>query len=279
MRILVTGVKGQLGHDIVRQADGRHDMTGIDIDELDIGDFGAVQTFVKSARPDLVINCAAYTNVDGCEANDTLAYKVNAAGPRNLAVACAGTGARLLQVSTDFVFDGMASAPYVEYDRANPLSAYGKSKWAGEELVRQILPRHYIVRTAWLYGLNGNNFVKTMLKLAQTNNRLTVVDDQRGTPTYSWDLAGEILRIVETDLYGTYHCTNEGDCTWNDFAREIFLQKGIDVEVAPITTQQLGRPAARPAYSVLRNLMLEISIGNRMRPWKDALAEYLKNLS
>ena len=278
MKIIVTGVKGQLGHDIIKQIGDRHDTIGIDIEELDITDIGAVQAFVKTARPDVVVNCAAYTNVDACEANDVLAYKVNTAGPRNLAVACADLGARMVQISTDFVFDGKAAAPYTEYDRTNPLSVYGKSKWAGEELVRDILPKHFIVRTAWLYGLNGNNFVKTMLKLAQTNKRLTVVDDQRGTPTCSWDLAAEITRLIETDAYGTYHCTNEGECTWNDFAREIFRLKGIELEVAPISTEQLGRPAARPAYSVLRNLMLEITIGNHMRPWKDALEEYLNKL-
>lgn len=279
MKIIVTGVKGQLGHDIVKQLGDRHDTVGIDIDELDITDIDAVRVFMKASRPDVVINCAAYTNVDACESNDALAYKINAAGPRNIAAACNDLGTRMVQVSTDFVFDGKAQKPYVEFDAVNPLSVYGKSKWAGEELVRQILPRHYIVRTAWLYGMNGNNFVKTMLKLAQTNKRLTVVDDQRGTPTYSVDLASEITRLIETDAYGVYHCTNEGDCTWNEFAREIFRLKGMDVEVAPITSVQFGRLAARPAYSVLRNLMLEVTIGNRMQPWEMALKKYLSLLS
>lgn len=277
MKIVVTGVKGQLGFDIAKQLDGRHETVGIDVEELDITDIDAVQAFMKVNRPDIVINCAAYTNVDACETNDILAYKVNAAGPRNIAAACLDLGVKMVQVSTDFVFDGETTTPYVEYDHANPLSVYGKSKWAGEELVREILPRHFIVRTAWLYGCNGNNFVKTMLRLAQTRKSISVVNDQRGTPTFSRDLASEIIRLIETDAYGTYHCTNEGECSWYEFARKIFELKGLNIDVSPISTEAFGSPAARPAYSVLRNLLLELTIGNHMRQWEEALFKYLIN--
>jgi dTDP-4-dehydrorhamnose reductase len=274
LKILVTGANGQLGTDIIKHFN-KDEVYGYDVDVLDITDIKQVVDLVKQIKPELIINCAAYTNVDGCEQNEELAYKVNAIGARNLAVAALETNSKLLHISTDFVFDGCTNKPYLEFDTPNPLSIYGKSKFAGEELIRQICPRHYILRTAWLYGKNGNNFVKTMLKLGQEKKTLTVVDDQIGSPTFTEDLIGAISEVIKTDAYGTYHATNNGFCSWNEFAKKIFEYAGMqEIEVLPISTEELGRPAKRPQYSVLRNFMLEAQYNYKMRNWEEALKEY-----
>ena len=274
MKILVTGANGQLGTDIIKYFN-QDEVFGYDVDVLDITDIKQVLDLVKQMKPELIINCAAYTNVDGCEENEELAYKVNAIGARNLAVAAFETNARLLHISTDFVFDGCTDKPYLEFDTPNPLSIYGKSKLAGEELIRQICPRHYILRTAWLYGKNGNNFVKTMLKLGQEKKTLTVVDDQIGSPTFTEDLIRAVAEVIKTQAYGTYHATNNGQCSWNEFAKKIFEYAGLPgIEVLPISTEELGRPAKRPQYSVLRNFMLEAQLNHKMRNWEEALKEY-----
>lgn len=277
MKILVTGANGQLGTDLMNHFSQSHDEAhGFDVDTLDITDIEQTISAVRSLKPDAIINCAAYTNVDGCEEQADLAYKINAIGTRNLAVAANETAARLLHISTDFVFDGTAKKPYLEFDAVNPLSVYGKSKLAGEELVRQLCPRHYILRTAWLYGRNGNNFVKTMLKLGAEKKTLTVVDDQVGSPTFTLDLVKSIDTVLRSDAYGTYHATNNGQCSWNDFAKRIFELASLPVEVLPISTEQLARPAARPKYSVLQNFMLEAQFGHVMREWDKALGEYFQ---
>jgi dTDP-4-dehydrorhamnose reductase len=279
MNILITGVKGQLGHELYDMLDGRETVIGIDIEDVDITDAQKVHEYINDFQPDVVIHPAAYTNVDACESNVDLAYKVNAVGTQNIASACLNTGAKMVYVSTDFIFDGQKEEPYIEFDTPNPLSVYGKSKLAGEMLASRILNRLFIVRTAWLYGLNGNNFVKSILSQAKEKDTLTVVNDQWGTPTYTKDLAEVICRLIYTDGYGIYHATNNGQCTWYDFAKKILEYAGMEhVNVLPITTDELDRPAKRPRYSVLRNYMLELTIGDTMRPWEDALKEYIIKL-
>jgi len=233
---------------------------------------------MREVRPEAVIHCAAYTNVDGAETDFEGAFKVNVIGSQNMAAGCLETGARLVYVSTDYVFDGEASEPYREFDPVNPQSVYGKTKWQGETMVRQILGRHYILRTAWLYG-EGNNFVRTMLRLADQQPSLKVVDDQIGSPTSTVDLARAIFKLLSTDAYGTYHATCQGQCSWYEFACEIFRQIGKVIEVQPVTTAEFPRPAKRPAHSVLDNYMLRMTVGDPMRTWQEALREYLVNSS
>lgn len=279
MKILITGVKGQLGYELQNMLKDKTEVVGVDIDELDITDMDGTVNFVKEIAPEVIINCAAFTNVDGCESNINTAYKVNGIGAYNLARSAVECGAKLVHISTDYVFDGKKDEPYNEFEMVNPMSIYGKSKYAGEKLVRETCPAHFILRTAWLYGINGNNFVKTMLKLADQQDVVKVVNDQHGTPTYAKDLAETICRLIETNHFGTYHVTNNGECTWYDFAQKIFELAGCkDVNVLPITTEELNRPAPRPAYSVMRNYMLELTIGDTMRPWEEALQEYMDEL-
>ena len=275
MRIMLVGELGQLGIDLKIALFELHEVIGFDINSLDITKFNETINTVNSMKPDLIINCAAYTNVDACEENIDLAYKVNAIGARNLAVAALETNSKLLHISTDFVFDGCTDKPYLEFDTPNPLSIYGKSKLAGEDLIRQICPRHYILRSAWLYGKNGNNFVKTILKLGQEKKKVRVVDDQIGSPTFTKDLISAITEVIKTDAYGTYHVTNDGHCSWYEFTKKIFEYAGLQgIEVLPISTEELGRPAKRPQYSVLRNFMLEAQFNYKMRNWEDALKDY-----
>ena len=276
MKILVTGAAGQLGREIAKQG-LEHELILTDSDNLDITDGKATMTFFRDVKPDAVIHCAAYTNVDGAEADADGAFKVNVIGSQNIAAGCLETGARMVYVSTDYVFDGAGSTQYCEFDAVNPQTVYGRTKWQGEEIVRQILGRHYIIRTAWLYG-EGNNFVRTMLRLAETQSTLRVVADQIGTPTSTVDLAWSVFRLLASDAYGTYHATCQGQCSWYEFAREIFLQTGKAVEVVPVTTAEFVRPAKRPAYSVLDNYMLRMSVGDPNRRWQEALHEYLNAL-
>lgn len=273
MKILVTGCNGQLGREIAKQG-STHELILTDMHNLDITDGKAVRALFQEVKPEAVVHCAAYTNVDGAEADEDSAFRVNAIGPQNIAAACLDVGARMVQVSTDYVFDGESNTVYREFDKVNPQTAYGRTKWQGEELVRQILGRHYIIRTAWLYG-DGNNFVRTMLKLAETNDTLRVVHDQVGTPTSTVDLAKSIYALLGSDAYGTYHGTCQGQCSWYDFACEIFRQAGKDIKVVPVTTDEFPRPAKRPKYSVLDNHMLRMTVGDPMRDWQEALKEYL----
>jgi dTDP-4-dehydrorhamnose reductase len=274
VKILVTGANGQLGREIARQGHG-HELVLTDTDILDIRNGEAVISFFHDVKPDAVIHCAAYTNVDGAEADLDGAFCVNVVGAQNIAAGCLETGARMVYVSTDYVFDGQKQVPYREFDSINPQSVYGQTKWQGEEMVRQILGRHYIVRTAWLYG-DGNNFVRTMLKLAETNDTLRVVHDQVGTPTSTVDLARVIFKLLSSNAYGTYHATCQGQCSWYEFACEIFRQAGKEVTVVPVTTSEFPRPAKRPMHSVLDNHMLRMTVGDPMKEWQDALEEYIK---
>lgn len=276
MKVLITGANGQLGRELTKQYKEIKDveliLTGVS--DLDITDRKAVYEFVNNHKPEVIINCAAHTAVDKCETDVDMAYKINTIGPKNLASAAYAIGAEIVQVSTDYVFDGERDIELTEFDEVNPKTIYGKTKLEGEKVVSKLNPKHYIVRTAWLYG-DGNNFVKTMIKLSETNKTLKVVNDQKGTPTSTVDLARVIISLVENKNYGLFHCTCKGECTWYDLTKEIFRLKGIDTEIVPCTTDEFPRPAKRPEYSVLRNYMLELTTGDITREWEESLEEYL----
>jgi dTDP-4-dehydrorhamnose reductase len=271
VKILITGSRGQLGQELVETLPERgHEVVALSRSELDVADREAVQRSIEAYSPELVINAAAYTNVDGCETEMDLAYLVNALGPRNLAQACERRGCQLLHVSTNYVFDGESDRPYEPFDPPNPISAYGRTKLAGEEYVKHLLNRWYIVRSAGVYG-RGHNFVRTMLRVATERDVLKVKSDEFISPTYARDLAWGIAEVVESGGYGLYHLTNAGSCSWYEFAREIFRLAGVGVEVAPIPGSEYPLPAARPANGLLSSLgSLEL------HHWKEALADYLE---
>jgi len=275
MRIILTGADGQLGHDLRRTLD-QHDLIPFTLEDLDITDFSSVVKKIEEVGPEIVVNCAAYTDVDGCESNKALAYQVNAVGPQNLAIACEMAGAALLQVSTDFIFDGSKGSPYQEFDLPNPLSVYGLSKLAGEKYVSSLTNRYYIVRTAWLYGQSGNNFVKSILKIAGEKEKLQIVDDQIGSPTFTYDLAERIADIITSKGYGIYHVVNGGQCSWYDFGKKILEIAGLEREVEPISSNDLDRPAKRPKYSVLDDLSLRLRGFSSLRSWEAGLVAYFK---
>jgi dTDP-4-dehydrorhamnose reductase len=279
-RVLVTGAAGILGHKVLEACPEGWEMKGVDIEDFDITSSKDCRSALESHAPRLLINCAAFTDVDRCETEYETAYRVNAIGAGNLARAASEQGAEIIHVSTDYVFDGEKREPYYEDDPVCPMSAYGRTKLAGETFVRANNPRHWIVRTQWLYGHHGKNFVDTILNAARTRPKLEVVDDQIGCPTYAKDLAEQMVRIAELGPpYGIYHGSNEGDCSWYDFAKRIVEGGGLGhVQVDPITSDKLTRAARRPAHSVLRNFHLEMTIGNSMRPWEEALADYLGTL-
>jgi dTDP-4-dehydrorhamnose reductase len=275
MKILITGAQGQLGHDLVDILGPGNELFPFDLD-LDITDSAAVATRIPGVNPDIIIHSAAMTNVDGCETDPDAAYRVNAIGAQNVAEAARKCGAPMVYVSTDFVFDGTAVTPYTEFDPVNPISVYGKSKLAGENYVRAAVPNSFIVRTAWLYGKNGNNFVKTMLRLAGEQDEIKVVDDQVGSPTFSYDLALRIAELIKTDWYGTYHVTDSGSCSWYQFTKDIMEAAGKTVKISPITTADLGRPAPRPAFSVLDNYVSRLRGMTPMPDYCDALARFFE---
>lgn len=281
MKVLITGASGQLGLEIIAQLEKQtevYKLVKADRRGLDITNLDEVNKKISLEKPDVVINCAAHTAVDLCEEDIDNAYKVNAIGPRNLAITCEKVGAKFVQVSTDYVFDGKGISPYKEDDITCPNSIYGKSKLMGEQFTKEFCSKYFIVRTAWLYG-NGNNFVKTMLKLSENNKELNVVNDQYGSPTSTVDLAKSIIELINTEYYGTYHGTCEGQCSWYDFAKKIFEINNIDIKVNPVTSEEFKRPAPRPQYSVLDNFMFKLVGLNSFRNWEDALKEYLKEES
>ncbi|HJB26136.1 MAG TPA: dTDP-4-dehydrorhamnose reductase [Firmicutes bacterium] len=291
MKLLITGSYGQLGNELTKiLKNGRAEIgeispaysgceiIAVDYDALDITDKDAVQAFIQEHQPDIIFNCAAMTNVDQCETDFETAMKVNAIGPRNLARAAKQTGAKLVHVSTDYVFSGTQATPRCEWDLCAPNTVYGKSKLLGERYAMEQCPNTFVVRTAWLYGYVGKNFVKTMLRLGKEKEQVTVVNDQHGNPTSANDLAYHLLALALTEEYGIYHCTNEGECTWFEFASRIMERAGLTCKVLPCTTQEYPSKTPRPAYSSLNNLMLSCTIGNHMRPWQEALDRYLANL-
>ena len=287
-KILVTGCNGQLGR-AIRKEYAASDVEFINTDvvegegvvSLDITDVDAVLKLVRAEKPDVIINCAAHTNVDKCEEQWDLAYKINAIGPRNLSIAATEADAKMIHVSTDYVFEGNGTRPYTEFDAPNPVSAYGKTKLEGENFVKEFAKKHFILRTAWLYG-DGKNFVKTMLALAENHDELNVVCDQVGTPTSAVDLAKMIHYLEGTENYGTFHATCEGDTNWADFAEAIFKRAGKNVKVNHVTSKQYKEmnPASanRPAYSILEDYMIKLTSDFVMADWQDALDVYMKEL-
>ena len=290
MKILITGSNGQLGNelqDIIKTGKcdicempekiKNYEVVALDVEDLDITNFGNVKKVLEEKKPDVVINWAAATNVDGCEAKEDLAFKINAIGPRNLAIVCEKIDAKLVQVSTDYVFSGQGSKPLTEFDITEPYSVYGKTKLLGENYVKEFCSKYYIVRTAWLYGYVGHNFVYTMMRLGKEKESLNVVNDQKGNPTHANDLAYHILKLIETEEYGIYHCTGKGECTWYDFAKEIMELAENKCIVNPCTSEEYKTPAKRPEYSSLDNMMLRCTIGDEMRDWKEALKSFFEN--
>ena len=296
MKILITGCRGQLGTELQKQLREGSCVLGplperlknapvvaVDLEDLDITDREATTAYIRRHQPDTVINCAAFTNVNGCETNRDAAFKVNALGPRNLAMACEKVGARLIHISTDYVFSGAPNGgiPLDECALPAPVSAYGQTKLLGEQYVQKFCRRHFIVRTAWLYGTAGKNFVKTMVNLARTHDEITVVNDQLGNPTNAVDLAYHLLKLAVSHDYGIYHCTCNGVCSWYDFASEIIRLSGEHCTVKPISSAEYAaqhpESANRPAWSALDNRMLRCTVGDSMRDWKVAIQDFFTN--
>lgn len=279
MKILVTGVKGQLGHDVVNELEKRGiEAIGVDIDEMDITDAASVDKVIREAASDAVIHCAAYTAVDAAEENQELCRKVNADGPRNIARVCRELDIKLLQVSTDYVFEGTGNRPWEPEDECRPKSVYGQTKYEGELAVKELMDKYFIVRIAWVFGINGKNFVKIMLNLAKTHDTIRVVNDQFGSPTYTYDLARLLVDMILTDKYGTYHATNEGDCSWYEFACAIFEEAGVTVNVVPVTSEEYGAKANRPFNSRMSKEKLTQMGFERLPEWRDALHRYIDEL-
>lgn len=279
MRVLVTGAQGLLGREVCAEAEGKGwTVRGVDLEDGDLTDLDATLALVTAWKPDAVVHCAAWTEVDACEAEPGRAFLANAVAPRNVALACRRAGAKLLHVSTDYVFPGTGAGARREFDPVGPLSVYGASKEAGERLVREQTPDHFILRTAWLYGDNPRCFPATIEKYARQfaaeGKPLRVVDDQRGTPTWSRELARQIVRVLPTEAFGTYHATARGETTWYGFARAVVESLGIAVKVEPCTTDEFPRPAPRPKNSVLENFCLGLQGLDVMQPWQDAWREF-----
>lgn len=279
MKVLVTGVKGQLGHDVVNELEKRGiEAVGVDIQEMDITDAESVDKVIKEAAPDAVIHCAAYTAVDAAEENEEICRRVNADGPGNIAKVCKALDIKMIYISTDYVFSGQGERPWEPEDEPAPQSVYGRTKYAGELAVRSVLDKYFIVRIAWVFGINGKNFVKTMLKLSEDHDTIKVVNDQFGSPTYTFDLAKLLVDMILTEKYGVYHAVNEGTCSWYDFACAIFREAGVSVNVVPVTTEEYGAKAKRPANSRMSTDKLTENGFEKLPPWQDALRRYLKEL-
>ncbi|MCM3663636.1 dTDP-4-dehydrorhamnose reductase [Mesobacillus subterraneus] len=280
MRILVTGYNGQLGYDVVREGK-RHglEMVGTTSSDLDITDEQAVKNYVGILKPDAIIHCAAYTAVDKAEDDQETCWNVNVNGTRYLATAAHQLDAKFIYISTDYVFDGQDDIPFKETDSPNPIGYYGQTKFEGENIVKQLLDKWFIVRISWVFGINGNNFIKTMLRLAESRNQLNVVSDQYGSPTYTADLAKLLIQMAKTDKYGIYHASNEGFCNWAEFAREIFKQAGKSIEVKGISTEDYPTRAERPKNSRMSKQNLLDAGFEPLSDWHDAVARYLKELA
>lgn len=275
-KVLVTGANGQFGKEMVDVLlQQGYDCIGYGREQLDVTDMESVKSVVQSIRPDIIIHAAAYTKVDMAEAEPDEAFRVNAWGTRNISVVAEAVKAKLVYISTDYVFDGKATEPYQEFSPTLPLNVYGASKLAGEQMVRDFHSRYFIVRTSWVYGQHGHNFVKTMLSLAEQDQPLKVVHDQIGSPTYTVDLVKKIVEMIRTDRYGIYHVTNSGSCSWYEFAKAIFSFAGISKSVHPVQTSDFPRPAKRPAYSVLAHNALKLNGFLPMRKWDEALREFI----
>jgi len=291
LKILITGISGMLGVDLYQTLRKDYEVVGFDLKEFpptsfspplvqrgDITSIDEVKRAFSELTLQMVVHAAAYTDVDGCEKNPDKAHEINALGTQNVCLVCQDLDVPVTYISTDFVFDGSKNSPYLESDQPHPISIYGSSKLAGERYVKSLLERYFIVRSSWLYGLYGKNFAETILKLAEEKEELAVVDDQVGSPTYTRDLSRKIKELLLTKLYGVYHITNSGSCSWYEFAREILKLGGIKgVELKPITSEELSRPARRPRFSVLKNYRLREILGDSMRDWREALRDYIKS--
>lgn len=284
-RVLVTGAAGQLGQDLVlllRQQG--HEVLGCDRQDMDISDLDTCLNVIGSFQPDAVIHCAAHTAVDAAETDIDAAYLINATGSRNVALAAERVGAKLIYISTDYVFDGLGTQPYHEYDNTDPKSIYGKSKRAGEILVQSLSSKYFIVRTSWVYGKFGNNFVKTMIKLGQEKPLLQIVNDQKGSPTYTVDLARFLIELIQTEKYGVYHASNTGSCTWYEFAESIFVKAneilGLEfiAKIEPCSTESFPRPAPRPKNSELEHISIRTNGFKDLRDWREALQDFMIDL-
>ncbi len=276
MKVLVTGVKGQLGHDVIKELEKRgHTAVGVDIDNMDITDQEAVRRVVTQAAPEAVVHCAAYTAVDAAEDHEELCRLVNAKGTEHIVSVCRDLDCKLMYISTDYVFNGQGERPWEPDDEREPLNVYGQTKYEGE-LAVETLEKYFIVRIAWVFGVNGKNFIKTMLNLGKTRDSLTVVDDQIGSPTYTYDLARLLVDMVETEKYGRYHATNEGLCSWYEFACEIFKEAGIQVKVSPVSSDMYPARAKRPMNSRMDKSKLRDMGFEPMPSWQDALRRYLE---
>jgi len=276
--ILITGGNSQLSHAFIKLKDKYlYKIISLNHKELDITNPYSIDDAIQKFKPYIIINTAAYNDVDKAENDIDNVYKVNVVGVKNIALACLSHNIKMVHYSTDYVFDGKKKEPYTELDKTNPLSVYGKSKLAGENILKFICPKHFIIRTSWLFG-NGNNFVQSILKIIRNGKiHLKVVNDQIGSPTYTEDLARVTFDIIETDLYGIYHMSNNGECSWYDFAKEIIKIMGLSIDIESIKTEDLNQIAIRPKYSTLKNQILEQTIGDNFRQWDDALEEYLFN--
>jgi len=280
MKILVTGVKGQLGYDVVQEGEKRGlEMFGTDVDNMDITDAGQVKQVIERYKPDAVIHCAAYTAVDAAEDNQELCRKINVDGTRNIAEVCRSLDIPLMYFSTDYIFNGRGENFWNEDDEKQPLNVYGQTKYEGELAVQELVEKNFILRISWVFGKNGNNFIKTMLRLGKERGAVSVVSDQIGSPTYTYDLAKLVVDMIQTDKYGVYHVTNDRICSWYEFACEIFKQTGMDVKVTPLTTAEYPAKAARPFNSRMSKEKLE-GAGFEMLPaWQDALKRYLQQIN
>lgn len=284
MKVLVTGVKGQLGYDVMNELAKRGiEGIGVDVDEMDITDAAACRRVITEAGPDAVIHCAAYTAVDAAEQNMEICRKVNAGGTRNIAEVCRDLDIKMMYISTDYVFNGTGERPWEPDDEREPLNSYGQSKYEGELAIEEFLEKYFIVRIAWVFGVNGKNFIKTMLRLGKENGAVSVVDDQIGSPTYTYDLARLLVDMIQTEKYGRYHATNEGLCSWYEFAAEIFKKAGMEnVKVTPVDTKEytsrFPNQAKRPMNSRISKDKLEENGFERLPSWQDALERYLKEI-
>lgn len=277
MKVLVTGVKGQLGYDVVKDLEKRgHQPIGVDRDEMDLMDNEAIRTFIMNLKPEAIIHCAAYTAVDKAEEEVETCYQINAESVKVISECAKELDVKLIYISTDYVFDGTKEGEYVETDLPNPINVYGASKLKGEQYVQTLLEKYYIVRISWVFGVNGNNFIKTMRRLGSERDELNIINDQVGSPTYTADLAPLLVDMMETDKYGIYHVTNEETCSWYEFANEIFKQSRIEVKTNPITTDQYPTAAKRPMNSRMGKAKLKANGFNLLPTWQQALAHYLK---
>ena len=280
MKVLVTGAKGQLGTDLMNELEKRGiESIGVDVQEMDITDREACMRVISESKADAVIHCAAYTAVDAAEDNVDLCRKINGEGTRNVALACQATGAKLMYISTDYVFDGQGTRPWEPDDSRSPLNVYGQTKYEGELAVEELVEKFFTVRIAWVFGVAGKNFIKTMLRLGKERGAVSVVDDQVGSPTYTYDLARLLVDMIQTDRYGRYHATNEGFCSWYEFACEIFRQAGMDeVKVTPVSSDQFPVKAVRPANSRMSKAKLTENGFEPLPTWQDALGRFLKEI-